>query len=364
MKSFAQALFFTAATCATLRPKPADDECCFRLTSVGSMNGTVLEDVTGYMVLGGPDQQGEFCLNKTTKTVQDGYKGNCFMEAQHHKFYCDHSHGDTLFDIIPTVANGKLLLTHDDNPMFYACLEHSSSPYLTYTIHSMIPEDYSKWECEGVELQLEGETAACSVSDKTIATRSTAEKPTKPLEHRDMSPKDCIISPSAPSVAPSALKVFHVPEPSEVHTDGTKGLVSPDFYTELDFVMPSDIFPANTSHCAFQFRMPLCSSLPDGYPCSNVTGIVPENSTTSGMTAWPSAGVAEDNTASDILQVLPGQNYTLSVFECSPWGLSYEMKWVAMSIGTFALEFFQADVGSNPDSEFEEGVGAWIVPCQ
>ncbi|KAG4217176.1 hypothetical protein PC116_g34343, partial [Phytophthora cactorum] len=44
------------------------------------------------------------------------------------------------------------------------------------------------------------------------------------------------------------------------------------------------------------------------------------------------------------------------------YGEPRKMSWHVSSVRDFALEFLQAGVGQS--AQFQDGVGAWIVPCQ
>ncbi|KAI0853286.1 hypothetical protein F5Y00DRAFT_225919 [Daldinia vernicosa] len=371
MISFVQALLFTTATGAALRPRQANNGCCFQLASVGMVNETVLEDHVGDLLLGGTFQQGGFCLDKTTKTIQDSLRHNCFMRAPDYQFECyQGAVGTTAFDIAPPKADGKSYLTYDDSPgVFYACPIDSES----YDIYSSDKAD--KTGCVSVALALVDETAACSAttSNSTLSIRSKPlhriPLPTRPLR-RQSSRQSCTIDASAPSLAPYQLHHNNSSVSSGSNDTSAEVVISRNYSTVFDYDIPDTFPPANTagesSLCALQFRMPVCTTLPKGYPCYSFSGLEQEVLSNSGMTFHL---VDDDGNATwnstELHQVFPGENTTIGTFECGQaagYGESRKMSWHVSSVRDFSLEFLQAGVGQS--AQFQNGVGAWIVPCQ
>ncbi|KAF3058397.1 putative gpi anchored cell wall protein [Daldinia childiae] len=337
MISFVQTLLFTTAVGAALRSRQVNDGCCFQLASVGMVNETVLEDHVGDLLLGGTFQQGGFCLDKTTKTIQDSLGHNCFMRGPDYQFECyQGAVGTTAFDIAPPKADGKSRLTYDnDSGVFYACPIDSES----YDIYS---------------------------SDKADKTGT----PNPTVTTRQSSPQKCAIDPSAPSLAPYQLRHGNSSVPSGSNDTSAEVLISRNYSTMFDYDIPSTFPPANTagksSLCALQFRMPVCTSLPKGYPCYSFSGLEQEVLSNSGMTFHL---VDDDGNATwnstELHQVFPGENTTIGTFECGQaagYDESRKMSWHVSSVRDFSLEFLQAGVGQS--AQFQNGIGAWIVPCQ
>ncbi|KAI1416218.1 hypothetical protein F5Y13DRAFT_206237 [Hypoxylon sp. FL1857] len=370
MKSFVQVLLFTTATCATLQPRQSNSGCCFQLASVGKVNETVLEDHVGDLILGGSFQQGGFCLDSTSKTIQDSLRHNCFMRAPDYQFECyQGAVGKTAFEV--TKTGGKLYLTYNNSPgTFYACPIGSGTEQ-TYDIYSS--EKANKTGCLSVALTLTNETPECSTgSNSTIATRPRIPPPRtvrpSPALRREAPPEACSISPSAPSLAPYRLRPSNASIASGVNGTSAEVVIASGISTTFEYAIPEDFLPADrykSSLCALQFRMPICTSLPKGYPCYSFSGMEQEVLADSGMAfelTRDDGGAAWNGT--ELHQVFPGENTTIGTFDCGQ-AVSYgwrKMSWKVSSVRNFALEFVQAGVGRN--AKFQDGVGAWIVPCQ
>ncbi|KAI1380654.1 hypothetical protein F4677DRAFT_404180 [Hypoxylon crocopeplum] len=373
MNSLARALLFTTAICATLRPRQSNDGCCFQLASVGMVNETVLENHVGDLILGGSFQQGGFCLNMTAKAIQDSLGHNCFMRGPDYQFECyQGAVGTTAFNIAPKREDGKSYLTYDNGPgVFYACPIGSASEPV-YDIYS---DKTNKAECLSIALALVDQTSACSANtpSSTITMASSATvQPTQslPQVQSQASTPTCSVPTAAPSLAPFRLR----PGNSSAlyrSNDTAEAAITPQNSTIFDYIIPSNFFPAgtvaNSSLCALQFRMPVCTSLPDGYPCYSFSGLEQEVLANSGMAfhlVADGGDVAWNST--EVHQVFPGDNTIIGTFDCGrpvgSYGAVRKMSWQVSSVRDFVLEFLQAGIGQ--DAEFQDGIGAWIVPCQ
>ncbi|RYP38695.1 hypothetical protein DL767_002435 [Monosporascus sp. MG133] len=200
---------------------------------------------------------------------------------------------------------------------------------------------------------------------------STITIPISTLEAGTSSPT-CTVPPSAPSIAPSRVGYPDPEAPGGIHDSSSEVSISPQNVTIFECSIPPSFLSLNTSNsgspplCALEFRMPVCTDLPRGYPCYDFSGLEQEivaNSginfalrTDDGMATW-------DDTA--LHQVFPGENSIIGTFECAKLAGSYGgnrgISWEASSVRNFSLEFLHAGVGDNP--EFHDGIGAWIVPC-
>ncbi|KAI2639985.1 hypothetical protein GGS21DRAFT_390362 [Xylaria nigripes] len=407
-----------------LHLRQSDDSCCFGLDSIGVVDEEVTEGHTGGLTLGGPFQQGGFCFNNFTKTIRDTLNHNCFMRAPTEEFQCyAGAVGATVFDIKPHGPRGGPYLSYDNGTsVFYACpVGTGVNQY--YNI-------FSKWkpnatECMSVVLALYDASTACSSVDNVTVPTSTSTASLSPsgpqttLNRRQlwtesavtasivggysqvrragllssMSPsvstepvpnnasatalqaiepsKACSISPSAPSIAP-----IKVGSPDKGSPDGikdTSGEVNITYNSSsvLLYTIPNSFVTsqpnASAPLCALQFRMPVCTQLPEGYPCYSFSGMEQEFLANSGMNLKLilDDGHAQWN-ATMLHQVTPGENTVLDTFECgaaanAPYD-ERKMIWHVTSVRNFGLEFLQAGVGENP--EFLDGIGAWIVPCQ
>ncbi|KAI1199679.1 hypothetical protein F5X97DRAFT_115199 [Nemania serpens] len=410
---------------AAIRPRQQpDNSCCFGLTSVGVVDEEVKEDHVGGLSLGGPFQQGGFCFDKSTKTIKDTLNHNCFMRAPNEQFQCYAGIvGATAFDISPLDLSGKSYLTYDGGPgTFIACpVGTGVSQY--YNIFSTLKPDTTG--CISVSLALYDSSAGCVSTNNTIAvaratglghrtinhwsTRirerkssvSTVTGSTMPgysqiratgllsstprsgsasakavsktssaaVSHTAKPSPICSISPSAPSIAPIKLGSPDKSAPDGMIDSSAEASITSSNSTIFLYSIPKSFLPptsdAKVSVCALQFRMPVCTELPKGYPCYSFSGLEQEFLANSGMNFNL---ILDDGQAAwngtTLHQVVPGENLTLGTFECGTPRGSYgarKMSWHVSSVRNFSLEFLHAGVGIDP--QFQNGVGAWIVPC-
>ncbi|KAI3322403.1 hypothetical protein HD806DRAFT_536240 [Xylariaceae sp. AK1471] len=407
-----------------VRPRQAGNSCCFGLHSVGIVDEQIEEDHFGALSLGGPFQQGGFCFDQSTKTIKDTLNHNCFMRAPMEQFQCYAGIvGATAFDISPSGSDGKSYLTYDNGPgTFYACPVGSGADQY-YNIFSASKPDTTG--CISVALSLYDTSAGCfPTSNATIVsqTSSTGQSTPSPwstvIRERQstastvasssysqvpgaglwssMSPtasasastepmstttsatasytvkpsQICSISPSAPSIAPIKLGSPDKSVPDGIRDTSAEASITPHNSTVLLYTIPNSfllpISDANVPLCALQFRMPVCTELPKGYPCYSFSGLEQEFLANSGMNfdlILDDGQATWNGTA--LHQVMPGENTILGTFECGRPKGSYgarKMSWHVSSVRNFSLEFLHAGVGNG--TEFQDGIGAWIVPCQ
>ncbi|KAI1425729.1 hypothetical protein F5Y12DRAFT_795671 [Xylaria sp. FL1777] len=408
-----------------VNPRQLDDSCCFGLSSVGFVSEEVKEDHLGDLSLGGPFQQGGFCFDRSTKTIKDILNHNCFMRAPTQQFQCYAGIvGATAFEILLNPLDGKWYLAYDRGPgTYYACpIGTGDDKY--YDIFSDSKPDTTG--CTVIALTVYDSTAGCPFSRNdtvTTQTSSVGQVKTRNLSSQLREPQSstktsltstmsgyrqvpgaglwsstspsasasntammkvgsatasqnvessqtCSISPSAPSIAPIKLG-----SPDESAPDGIKDSLAEASITSHNntiflYSIPSSFLPSvsdvNMPLCALQFRMPACTELPKGYPCYSFSGLEQEFLTNSGMNfdlILDDGKATWNGTA--LQQVFPGETTILGTFECGTPEGSYsarKMSWNVSSVRDFSLEFLHAGVGSG--AEFEDGIGAWIVPCQ
>ncbi|KAI5926930.1 hypothetical protein F4810DRAFT_417250 [Camillea tinctor] len=416
MKPFAIALLLSSASAASLRLRQSNAGCCFKLASVGVVNKTVTEDHVGDLLLGGAFQQGGFCLDTTTKTIKDGLKHNCFMRAPGYQFECYAGIvGPTAFEVTPPKEDGKRYLAYDGGPgVFYACPVGSGSDTY-YDIYSEGKAD--KAGCLPISLALSNETPECSaaggsssvaVSQPTSVSRRTSQpvsvqplptstrtvvlpvdtqssqiggtsstaspavkKPQSPAAEPTISSPVCSVPASAPSIAPFRVGYADPSSPDGIKDTMGEVSISSTNSTIMQYVIPNEFLrprkrDVGASQCALQFRMPVCTSLQEGYPCYLFSGLEQEMLSNSGMTF--NLTLDNDDSTWDgaaLHQVFPGENTILGTFECgsdrSDGFGGRKMQWLVSSVRDFNLEFLHAGVGDNP--QFTDGIGAWIVPC-
>ncbi|KAJ8128644.1 hypothetical protein O1611_g4993 [Lasiodiplodia mahajangana] len=426
MKPFVISLFAGVVTNAstTLRLRQSSDTCCFSLSSVGVVDKKITEDHTGGINLGGPFQQGGFCFDKSTKTVKDSLNHGCFMRGPTEEFRCWAGLvGATAFDISPPGQSGKSYLTYDGGQGIFTACPVGTGDDQYYTIFSASKPNATG--CISVALALDNPSAGCAAANNSTVVASTSSVRQKTTSHwstqvrrqpavntvtvssmsgysqvpaaglwSSMSPSAstgteaasktssatashtakpssiCSISPSAPSIAPIKLG-----SPDKSAIDGIKDSLAEASITSTNstvflYSIPNSFLPpvsdAKMPLCALQFRMPVCTELPKGYPCYSFSGLEQEFLADSGMNfdLILDDGEATWN-ATTLYQVIPGDRTILGTFECGTPKGSYgerKMSWHASSVRNFSLEFLHAGVGSDP--EFQDGIGAWIVPCQ
>ncbi|KAH9906768.1 hypothetical protein F4778DRAFT_595456 [Xylariomycetidae sp. FL2044] len=415
-------LMWCSITNAASLPRQSNDRCCFHLASVGLVNETVLESHIGTLLLGGTFQQGGFCLDKTTNTIQDGLKHGCFMRDPGQQFECYAGlTGPTSFHHSPPTSDGTVYLTYDDGPGVYFACPAGKGVDQTYNIFSTAKTDTTG--CLPVALALQDQTDACSADIAPVSTvdasvtesappvrrssQAVAVQPTvttnsgatftsmtragvvmnvtqsssmgpprtrtttsSSSSHPTAPSRTCSIDPAASSIAPMRIGYPDPSTPGNFRDTNAEAAISPFNTTFFEYTVPKSflrpIESPNVPLCALQFRMPICMSLPEGYPCYYFSGLEQEFLANSGMAfnLTLDDGLAEwNNTA--LHQVTPGENSTLGVFECGKVAGGYasdrKMTWQVNSIRNFTLEFLHAGVGQKP--EFQDGVGAWIVPC-
>ncbi|KAI1133417.1 hypothetical protein F5Y10DRAFT_260300 [Nemania abortiva] len=427
MKSFIIPLLagVVADASTPLRLRQSDATCCFSLSSVGVVDKKVTEDHTGGVNLGGSFQQGGFCLDKSTKTLKDYLNHNCFMRGPTEEFRCyAGAVGATAFDISPLSQSAKSYLTYDGGPgTFYACpVGTGDNQY--YTVFSASKPNTTG--CISVALALDNPSAGCvSANNSTLAapTSSVRQKTTShwstqvrqrqsavntvtvssmsgysqvpaaglwssvspsvsanteavsktssaTASHTTKPSPICSVSPSAPSIAPIKLGSPDKSALDGIRDSSAEASITSTNSTVFLYSIPNSFLPpvsdAKTSLCALQFRMPACTELPKGYPCYSFSGLEQEFLADSGMNFDL---ILDDGQATwnrtTLYQVVPGETMLLGTFECGTPKGSYgsrKMSWHASSVRNFSLEFLHAGVGNDP--EFQDGIGAWIVPCQ
>jgi len=176
---------------------------------------------------------------------------------------------------------------------------------------------------------------------------------------------------SPPSLVPEALFVGPT-------VDGTNYNLTPTYVAEVDsrsstifqfaltepFRSPLPLSNGSVSgRCGLQFRLPVCSQLPPGYPCYQFSGIEQEVLRKSGMRFSPAAGSPQLQgwRTLPVVQVWPGEDTLVGTFDCrlgvrGPDG--EKASWLAESVNGFGLRFVQAGGGGYVD-----GVGLFVVAC-
>ncbi|RYO95183.1 hypothetical protein DL764_007731 [Monosporascus ibericus] len=389
--------------------RQSNSGCCFQLATVGELNALVTETHLGELSVGTSSQVAGFCLHEMATTLADGLGNNCFMRPPSYQFECYTGPiGPTTFNISQPDAHGKSYLTYDNGTrLFRACPAATATDQRYYIYSDRTP----KTGCFEISLSLKDRVAECN-ANKTAAdskdpralqplmamptlaltevipapsNTSTLQSgfPTSPVatttitipistSEAGASSPTCTIPPSAPSIAPSRVGYPDPGAPGGIHDSSSEVSISPQNITIFEYSIPPSFLPLNASNsglpplCALEFRMPVCTDLPKGYPCYGFSGLEQEIVANSGirfvlrtdddMATW-------DNTA--LHQVFPGENSIIGTFECAKLAGSYGgnrgISWEASSVRNFSLEFIHAGVGDS--AQFQNGIGAWVVPC-
>ncbi|RYP72882.1 hypothetical protein DL771_003920 [Monosporascus sp. 5C6A] len=388
--------------------RQSNSGCCFQLATVGELNAVVTETHVGELSVGTSSQDNAgFCL-ETTGTLTDGGGNNCFMSPPSYQFECYAGLvGLTTFNITRPDAHGKSYLTYDNGTRLFRACPAATAADQSYYIYS---DRKPATGCFEISLSLKDQVAECYANKlaadsrdshalrpltamptpmlmeaiptpsnisipqsgfPTSAPTTTIRIPISTSEARTSSPT-CTVPPSAPSIAPSRVGYPDPEAPGGIHDSSSEVSISPQNITIFEYSIPPSFLPLNANNsglaplCALEFRMPVCTDLPKGYPCYDFSGLEQEILANSGinfvlrkdddMTTW-------DDT--ELHQVFPGENSIIGTFECAKLPGSYGgnrgISWEASSVRNFSLEFLHAGVGNNP--EFQNGIGAWIVPC-
>ncbi|KAI6090525.1 hypothetical protein F4821DRAFT_274709 [Hypoxylon rubiginosum] len=362
------ALLIAAVSGTALQPRQQiDDRCCFNLASVGTADNVthkaVVESQRGDLILGDSFQQGSFCLDRASKTVQDSLKHNCFMEGPDYQFNCyQGAFSNTTFDAI--IHDGKAYLGYDDGAgFFYACPSvNVNATNQLYNIYSNSKPDTDG--CELVSLELTDVLDTCFFANSPPPDmRINVTRPAEIIEDAAPAtpPTECIPKKSKQAIAPFRTLIRN--EVTDRITYGSKGELAPASITPTNmttfyFELPSRRTPTS-KWCSLEFRMPECSALPEGYPCYKFSGVEHMLQQNAGFTVSRMGQLPGWNDT-EVRHVFPGQTTTIGLFECGlaagPHG------WFAHSVRDFVLEFAQAGVG--PNAKFQDGVGAWVVECE
>lgn len=365
--------FALGVSAAAIR-RADDTPCCFALNVEGRIGGAVVQTSTGLNQVNGTESatkpQGSFCISD--QTITDGEGRPCYISSTN-QFECNGAGpaptgftiadnndllwdgcpdfsvcpsmaGDGSYNIFKAAANTTVgcqsatLLTGG-----YSCaaLGSSSTPSVAATTLSStsLPQSTNSDSAPTVSAFLSTTTsAAASVTTSAAATCPTA------------------LSNSTAAQSPNLI----VPISSNVTTayqSSTLASINPTNSTLFNFDIPSTL---SGQTCALLFLFPFSSDLADDatYQYSGIEEEVGEDggldfalldsAVVSGVTFATAPAVKQDFGKT---QVLPGNGYVISQFDCVPGTLSYKVS----SVGAVTLNFYQ---DSNPSA-----VGLYVVPC-
>lgn len=356
------AIVVAGASAVVGLPQPSDI-CCFGLNSTGLINETVKEDHVGALLLGDSYQQGGF---------YDGGPGTfyaCSVGVGADKYY-------NIFSALKPDKTNCVAVSLSLYDPTSGCLSAINS---TAAIPTVVTRQSTTnyWSTRTPEQSLSTSAATTTVtssysqvtsgvSGSTESASTTTEDTIGPV----VGPTHvCSVSPSSPSLAPIKLNWFDKSNPDHPKGNSANVSIIPARNTTFLYNIPQSFHPVRYGKrplCGLQFRMPYCTELPKGYPCYHFTGMEQEELAESGMhfDLIIDDGQATWN-GTELHQIYPGEQRILGTFECGAPAGSYagrQMSWSVSSVHQFGLEFLHAGVGS--DAKFQDGIGAWIVPCQ
>ncbi|KAK8114189.1 GPI anchored cell wall protein [Apiospora kogelbergensis] len=408
-------LALPASVSATIRPQQASSRCCFNVTKNGTVGGVLRETQTGDLVFGGTSPKVTLCLDESAGTISDSHGNICSIEEPGHQFKC-HSNGFTLskFELERGLATLNELLTYNGgNAAFVACSvgHRSDGRYSVYSSSKVTTSD-----CMEVALLAKDQTSGCfapknqpvsapavlvtttrttilgatdpqvtaqTAATNTVPANSTASTSTPPsltntaisaISRTNLAASStpnpsmvasasCVVADSAPSIAPIQIGF---PTMDGVSDTSANASITPTNSTMFQYRIPNSFVHGAGKLCALQFRLPFCSMLPSGYPCFSFSGSEQELLSNSGMVFSLVDGVGDISWNNSALQqVYPGTTPIFGTFDCNALPAKYggdrKISWLASSVNQFSLSFLQAGVGSG--SQYDDGVGAWIVAC-
>ena len=407
-------LLFHTVAAASLRQQTTSS-CCFQLSSVGDLNSAVEEDHAGDLLAGGEFQDARFCLDSGTSAITDNLGGTCLFKAPNQQFGCFKGRGPLVpFGIAPSMNERSYLTYGNGTKSFHACPAGSANDQSYYIYGDNKPD---KTGCFEINLQLKNQTVGCHARNSTVINTAstitlqlmtmtstparrweTRIKPTNSLatqidiaqavatsasEETSVPSQTCKIAPSAPSLPPVMVGNPDTKAPDGIRDSAAEVSISADNSTIFQYSIPASFVPANESSgasgaqrrlCALQFRMPFCSDLPKGYPCYHFSGLEQEMLADSGMNF--ALATDDDDGAATVAwddkklhKITPGEDIIVGTFECGALPSNdtpnvdggRKIVWRATSVRDFSLEFLQAGIGDRP--RFQDGIGAWIVPC-
>jgi hypothetical protein len=384
MRFLSAALLLSRGTSGDSLPTARSTDCSFHLGSVGVINGTILEDHTGHLVLGGVFQQGAFSIDTSNNTVKDSLGHNCFMRGPDYEFQCyQGAVGTTSFDLAEMDDGKTTKVVYDNGDGTFLACPSGQNHYVYSTLKG------NKTDCLEVALVLANQTSDCSASGSSTSTElpstittdlpspttadlpdtATAETPTsttlQAASDTSSPSATCSVASSAPSVAPQKLGFLEDGAPDGIHDTAANASITSVNSTVFQYSIPRTFVNNTKQLCALEFRMPFCTDLPSGYPCFSFSGSEQEQLSNSGM-VWSllnnTRSMEWDSAA--LKQVFPGDKVVFGTFECGTETArdgARVISWLVSSVKNFGLIFQQAGVGESP--KYQDGVGAWIVPC-
>ncbi|KAL0942846.1 uncharacterized protein CTRU02_200732 [Colletotrichum truncatum] len=260
--------------------EPQDDKCCFALKAVHIMDtgevkdvGIVKQSTIGELRIGGPFQQGFFCVNPDDGAIKDGRDNTCFINQETQHFQCFRGlHGTNLFKFKELdLPNGAVvpLLTQDGNESFFMCPTTRGVDPVSSTYNIFSASMPQRIDCTQIVLFQHQQTPDVCHIDHDDHFLKFLHKRRYSLSQEHFCKAFSGNSPLSPLIFPK--------NSAEVNWQYDSGFVTMPNPTNalnlhLEFHIPASYVPAVADSapgrmCALQFRMPVCPEAPAGYPC-------------------------------------------------------------------------------------------------
>lgn len=357
-----------------------EESCCFSLCSMENEQDSVSNTNHGALRLRSGSSEVIFCLyneeGSSFGVFTDEMENTCFFHHFTGQLECkQHAVNPSYFTLAKdTNTNSEdVLLMYDDNSIVSACLIDQAKPELGYNLFNW---NQRKLDCIQTMLKLKSATNGCqrfiTNSGDDVATQEK-KLPKSILSPRSMAeatttdeiPYQCRVDAEGPSLVPNSVTVTDINE-CPVEIEEGEAFISSARQTVFNFTIPKNWVPGDTELCAVQFRFPPCDHLINGYPCYQWTGPEHDSLAEAGM-RWilMSSSLNEGIKTSWKPFSTPFQligleyNMIVGVFGCINSTDIRMETYLVTSINKFSLRYLQA----GPQSGFDDGVGAFIVPC-
>lgn len=195
----------------------------------------------------------------------------------------------------------------------------------------------------------------------------------------------CSIRDDSPYIAPTRTAIGRMSGAFVVNPDGNGTIAgTPDVETLFEYTLDPWVLRHHADGaprmCALFFRLPVCTDLPEGYPCFAWTGLEQQVLGDGGMRFQlvydshagrvpPPGGSKKEWEATDLVQVFPGDGsdeWIAGMFPClvdRDRAVTRNVSFVATATEGWGLGFAQGGVGAQRDVDTRLGVGAFVVGC-
>ncbi|KAM0333300.1 hypothetical protein ACHAQA_001961 [Verticillium albo-atrum] len=372
---------------ATSQPTEGYD-CCFTLAVSGGFDGKLKYGTTGDFRVNSNFPEAFVCADEGMFKLQDNVGNNCRFDGPTMKLQClsGISGQDMFYFDFGEAADGgeaPIMLTYNGHDKFLACpSDGPSSDAGSFVLYSKAKENQEG--CVDVSLEQAGPSDGCFTRDSLqkfrSPTRSTPDAVTGTIEEVPPARKSCTLTDlstrlPAKRVGSGPLDWVEESPNGQVSINGENSTI---FEFEMPPLWVNHPRDAATRRCAVQFRVPVCSELPAGYPCFVWSGAEQQDSASSGM-EWfhvytrddvdpisrgASIGPVDWAPWDSLYQLKSEEAITVGTFECGVdrgAAVTRTISFLAKSVNGWTLSFAQAGMGAQ--SQWEDGVGAYVAAC-